>query len=44
MPRSITIPDVDDATATWLVEEAGTAGDEQGVMLCVLYGCIALLY
>jgi hypothetical protein len=23
MPRSITIPDVDDATATWLVEEAG---------------------
>ena len=23
MPRSITIPDVDDTTATWLVEEAG---------------------
>jgi hypothetical protein len=26
MPRSITIPDVDDATATWLVEEAGRRG------------------
>lgn len=23
MPRAITIPDVDDATAHWLVEEAG---------------------
>jgi hypothetical protein len=26
MPRSITIPDVDDTTATWLVEEAGRRG------------------
>ena len=26
MPRSITIPDVDDATATWLVAEAGRRG------------------
>ena len=26
MPRSITIPDVDDATATWLTEEAGRRG------------------
>jgi hypothetical protein len=26
MPRPITIPDVDDATASWLVEEAGRRG------------------
>ena len=26
MPRSIMIPDVDDTTATWLVEEAGRRG------------------
>jgi hypothetical protein len=26
MPRSITIEDVDDATANWLVEEAGRRG------------------
>jgi hypothetical protein len=26
MPRSITIPDVDDPIATWLVEEAGRQG------------------
>jgi hypothetical protein len=26
MPRSITISNVDDATATWLVEEAGRRG------------------
>ena len=26
MPRSITIPDIDDATATWLTEEAGRRG------------------
>jgi hypothetical protein len=26
MPRSITIPDVDDATATWLAEEARRRG------------------
>jgi hypothetical protein len=26
MPRSITIPDVDDTTATWLTEEAGRRG------------------
>ncbi len=26
MPRSITIQDVDDDTATWLVEEAGRLG------------------
>ena len=26
MPRAITIPEVDDATATWLVAEAGRRG------------------
>ena len=26
MPRSLTIEDVDDATASWLVEEAGRRG------------------
>ena len=26
MPRAITLPEVDDATATWLVAEAGRRG------------------